>query len=255
MKNTWKVALAAVALVGTASAARADLTLDGQTGLFANPTAEIAKKGAPEVQVNYNRLSAEGEHLSDIGLGFAFSPMDKLELSANTNRTNANGEHIATSRLGLKYQFVNHADKGFDAAAGVNYGNFEGLDQWTLYAAATKGFNISHNLAPVKGTLGVRWDRFSAYGESESKGSIYGGVEVPLTRDGQFSLTGELGSKVFDYGQSTYAIGLRYHPKSSGFSVGAGYGRIANSGIGAFAGAEGVNLHNFFIQAGYTFGK
>jgi hypothetical protein len=255
MKNTWKVAVAAAALVGTASVARADLTLDGQTGLFTNPTAEIVKKGAPEVQVNYDRLSAEGEHLSDIGVGFAFSPVDKLELSANTNRISVEGEHIATSRLGLKYQFVNQADKGLDVAAGLNYGNFEGLDQWTLYAAATKGFKISHNLAPVKGTLGVRWDRFSEYTLSESKGSIYGGVEVPLTRDGRFSLTGELGSKVFDYSQSTYAIGLRYHPKSSGFSVGAGYGRIANTGIGLLASAEGVGYHNFFIQAGYTFGK
>ena len=255
MKNTWKAAVAAAALIGTASAAKADLTLDSQTGLFIYPTAEIVKKGAPEVQVNYDRLSAEGEHLNDIGVGFAFSPADKLELSANTDRISADGEHISSSRLGLKYQFVNQTDKGFDLAAGVNYGSFQIIDQWTLYGAATKGFKISHNLAPVQGTLGVRWDRFSEHSESASKASFYGGVAVPLTRDGQFSLTGELGSKVFDRGQSTYAIGLRYHPKSSGFSVGAGYGRIANSGIGLMAGAEGLNSHNFFIQAGYTFGK
>ena len=258
MKHTWKAALAVatVAMIGTAGAAKADLTLDGQTGLFANPTAEVLKKGASEVQVNYNRLSAEGEHVSDIGAGFAFSPLDKLELSANTDRLSVEGEHLSTSRLGLKYQFINQADKGFDVAAGVNYGSVYVLDQWTVYAAATKAFNLSHNRAPVKGTLGVRWDRFSEYGYSESKASVYGGAEVPLTSDGKFSLVGELGSKIFDYGQSTYAIGLRYHPQASGFSIGAGYGRIASSGIGSILAAEsGENFHNFFVQASYNFGK
>lgn len=258
MKHTWKAALAVatVAMIGTAGAAKADLTLDGQTGLFANPTAEVLKKGTSEVQVSYDRLSANGGHVSDVNAGFAFSPLDKLELSANTDRLSVGGEHISSSRLGLKYQFINQADKGYDVAAGLNYGSVFIYDQWTLYAAATKAFNLSHNRAPVKGTLGVRWDRFSAYSQSESKASVYGGVEVPLTSDGKFSLIGELGSKVFDYGQSTYAIGLRYHPQSSGFSLGAGYGRIANSGINALlVSGSGENFHNFFVQASYNFGK
>lgn len=257
MKNMWKVALAAVALVGSASVAQADLTLDGQTGLFANPTAEIVKKGAPEIQANYNRLNADGEHINSFGVGFAFSPAEKLELSAGLNRASINGYHLNDSRIGLKYQFVNQAEKGFDVAAGANYGSLvEGIDQITLFAAATKAFSFSKDRAPVKGTLGVRWDRFSLGSDSMSKGSVFAGADVPLTRDGQFSLVGEVGSKVIDQGQSTYAIGVRYRPKSSGFSAALGYGRLASSGSGAFIGAEsGQSFHNFFAQVGYTFGK
>ena len=62
MKHTWKAALAVatVAMIGTAGAAKADLTLDGQTGLFANPTAEVLKKGASEVQVKLQSAERPG---------------------------------------------------------------------------------------------------------------------------------------------------------------------------------------------------
>ncbi len=53
MKHTWKVALAVAVIAGSASVARADLTLDGQTGLFINPTAEVAQQGTGAIQGNY----------------------------------------------------------------------------------------------------------------------------------------------------------------------------------------------------------
>ncbi|MEO6909260.1 MAG: hypothetical protein ABI210_15370, partial [Abditibacteriaceae bacterium] len=55
MKHTWKAALAvaAVAMIGTAGAARADLNISGETGLILNPTAEIVQKGHPQIQANY----------------------------------------------------------------------------------------------------------------------------------------------------------------------------------------------------------
>lgn len=252
MKHTWKVAVAAAVLAGSAGVAKADLTLDGQTGLFANPTAEIVQKDAPEVALNFNRLSANGQHANGLGVGFAFQPTDKLELNAGFTRLSADGIHITDSRFGLKYQFINNTDKGLDVAAGVNYGNSVGaLDQITLFAAATKGFNVSSNRS-IKGTLGLRWDRFSAPGFSTSKASVYAGADVPLTE--KLSVIGEFGTEVVDQGSSTYAIGVRYHPNSSGFSAAIGYGRLANSGYLAYV-PSGDSFNNLFAQVGYSFGS
>lgn len=72
---------------------------------------------------------------------------------------------------------------------------------------------------------------------------IIAGVEVPVTRTGEVSLIGELGSKQYDYSKSVYAIGVRYHPKASGLSLGVGYGRPWGYG------------HALFAQVGYAFGK
>jgi hypothetical protein len=253
MKNTWKVAVAAAALIGTASVAKADLTLDGQTGLFINPTAEVATKNSPEIQVNYQRLSGYGEHVNQYGIGGAIGLADKLELNGNYERLSASGEHINDWRIGGKYQVLNQKEKGFGLAVGGGYGQIqeygEHVNHYNLFVAGTKAFNTSSNRAPVEGTLGLRWDRLSAYGESESKFSVYAGAQVPLTRTGEVSLIGEVGSKMFDGLSTPYAIGVRYQPKQSGFNIGAGFGRPS------FISQEPGLNSTFFVQAGYQFGK
>jgi len=252
MKHTWKVAVAVAVLAGSAGVAKADLTLDGQTGLFINPTAEVAAKGSPEIQANYQRLSTLNTHFNTYGIGGAIGVADKLELSGNYNRTSVEGYHDNSWRVGAKYQLLQRAEKGFDLAVGGNFGN-EGLveaeiDHYNVYVAGTKAFNSSSTRAPIEGTLGLRWDRFSAYGNNESKFSVYAGANVPLNRTGEFSLVGEVGSKIIDGGETPYSIGLRYHPSNSGFTVGAGLGRptLLNS---AFGGTS------WFAQVGYQFGK
>jgi hypothetical protein len=262
MKHTWKAALAvaAVAMIGTAGAAKAAVTLDGQTGLFINPTAEVVKQGNGELQGNYQHTSSfYGDSLKNYGIGGAYGVADKLELSANYAHYSAFSESANEWRVGAKYQLFNQREKGFDLAVGGNYANASGslvddgfngsLKHENLYVAATKGFGYSESRAPIKATLGLRWDHFSADGDSTSKASVYAGAEVPLSSDGQFSLIGEVGSKIADYASTPYAIGLRYHPKNSQFSVGAGFGRP--SYISQDPGA-GTTL---FAQVGYNFGK
>jgi len=252
MKHTWKAALAAIAVIGTAQVAKADLTLDGQTGLFLNPTAAVAAKGSPEIQANYQRLSTLGTHFNTYGIGGAIGVADKLELSGNYSRTSVEGYHDNSWRAGAKYQLLQRADKGFDLAVGGNFGNeglVEGdLDHYNVYVAGTKAFNTSSNRAPIEGTLGLRWDRFSVPGESTSKFSVYAGAQVPLTRTGEFSLVGEVGSKIIDEAETPYALGVRYQPNNSGLSVGVGFGRpnLLNSVFGGTS---------WFAQVGYQFGK
>jgi len=267
MKNTWKVALAVAVIAGSASAARADLTLDGQTGLFINPTAEVAKKGEGEVAVNYQHTNVDvlDGHINTYGIGGAAGVADKLELSGNYNKIKINSYYGDTSvndwRLGGKYQLFNQSEKGFDLAIGANYEKLDadtGDDNhYTVYLAGTKDFNTNSNRAPIQGTLGLRWDRLtypSSIADNSSKVSVYVGASVPLTRTGDFSLVGEVGTKTVEdssvsHANTPYAIGLRYHPKASGLSAGIGFGRP-----GIITQQNGIGT-SWFAQIGYAFGK
>jgi hypothetical protein len=267
MKHTWKAALAvtAVAMIGTAGTARADLTLDGQTGLFINPTAEVAKKGDAEVAVNYQRANVDifDGRISTYGIGGAVGVADKLELSANFNKLKLNSDLGDTDsndwRIGGKYQLFNQSEKGFDLAVGANYERIDGEggndNHYTAYLAGTKNFASSSTRAPIQGTLGVRWDRVTVpYSDDSSKVSVYAGANVPLTRTGDFSLVAEVGTKTLETiaGQDAstpYAIGLRYRPKASGFSAGIGFGRPSIVTQQELVGTS------WFAQIGYAFGK
>jgi hypothetical protein len=134
------------------------------------------------------------------------------------------------------------------------------IDNIRVYAAASKSFNGSSKRAPIIGTLGVRWDRYTDFSssgpdEKTSKASAFAGVEVPLTRDGALSLIGELQSKnigdpltASSDAKFPYSLGLRYHPRNQAFSIGAG---VARQGLNT----PYESQPRFFVQAGYTFGK
>jgi hypothetical protein len=253
MKHTWKAALAvaAVAMIGTAGAARADLTLDGQTGLFSNPTAEIVQKGAPEISGNYIHYSDSGYHENSYGIHGAIQAADKLELSAGYQHYSDNEDYSENDwHIGGKYQLLSQQEKGFDLAVGADYLRYNGDydndgNYYTAYLAATKAFT-NGNRAAVKGTLGLRWDKDDPNDfPSSSKASVYAGVEVPVTRTGQVRLIGELGSKRYDDSDAVWDIGVRYHPQGSGLSLGAGFGN-------PWGWEDGTT---WFAQVGYTFGK
>lgn len=257
MKHTWKVALAVAVIAGSAGVARADLTLDGQTGLFINPTAEVAKQDSGEIQADYQHIGSDYGSVNVYGVGGAYGIADKLEISGNYNYLKVSGGgsgHANDWRAGGKYQLLSQHDKGFDLAVGGNYerisqGGGSSLNHYNGYVAATKGFGYSESRAPIQATLGVRWDHYSASGMSTSRASVYAGAAVPLSSDGQFSLIGEVGSKTIDGAKTPYAVGLRYHPKSSQFSIGAGFGRP-----NIFSQESGANT-TWFAQIGYNFGK
>jgi hypothetical protein len=267
MKNTWKVAVAAAALIGTASVARADLTLSGQTGLFSNPTAEIVSKKGPEIVGEYLHNSEDGDRTNTYDINGAFQAADKLELNGGYGHDSIHYNYAGETgtanwwHIGGKYQIFNQNEKGFALAAGADYSHYHenykyysaddgsyAEKDYLLYLAATKAFTHGDRAA-VKGTLGLRWDKYDGsyndgYSQSDSKVSVYGGVEVPLTRTGQLSAIGELGSKRYDDGDTVWDLGLRYHPKNSGLSVGAGFGDPWSWGGSTW-----------FAQIGYQFGK
>jgi len=253
MKHTWKAALAVatVAMIGTAGAARADLTVDGATGLFSNPTAEIVSKSGPEISAQYLRQSDSGYHDNTLSIHGAIQAADKLELDAGYEHDNDNYNGPGNFwHIGGKYQLMNQREKGFDLAIGGDYGRYtEAHDYhanyYFAYLAATKAFANSNSRAPIKGTLGLRWDKLTDNEDTNSsKTSVYGGVEVPVTSTGEISLIGELGSKRYDDNDAVWDIGVRYHPHNSGLSLGAG--------VGNPWGFTGTTL---FAQVGYQFGK
>ena len=199
-----------------------------------------------------------GTTFKTYGVGGAAGVADKLELSANYSRLDVEGENGNVWRIGGKYQVLNQKKNGFDLALGGSYEKASGtliddifsddLTHWNAFAAATKAFNQGSSRAAVKGTLGVRWDRFSNSYGNESKASVYAGADVPLTSTGELSLVGEVGSKIIDYSGTPYAIGLRYHPKQTDFTLAAGFGKTGFL-------SQYVNKGGFFVQASYNFGK
>jgi hypothetical protein len=236
MKNTWKVAVAAVALMGSASVAKADITLSGPTGLFLNPTAQIAPKDAPEVAVDYQRYSENGFHSNAIGIAGAIQLADKLELNGGFHHFGGDSDFDQWN-IGAKYRILSQSEKGIGVAVGADYSAFTdgGGHDFDVYAAGTKAFNVNNGRTPIQGTLGVRYNDNDG---GNSKVDVFAGVAVPLTRTGEFSLIGELGTSRVDHGDSDYALGVRYHPQGSAFNVGAGIAR-----------------HTLFLQAGYQFGR
>lgn len=236
MKNAWKVAVAAAALMGSASVAKADITLSGPTGLFLNPTAQIAPRDAPEIAVDYQRYSNNGYHANDIGIAGAIQLADKLELNGGYHHLGGDSDSDQWN-IGAKYRILSPNEKGIGVAIGADYSSFTngGGHNFDVYAAGTKAFNVNSGRAPIQGTLGVRYNDNDG---GNSKVDVFAGVAVPLTRTGEFSLIGELGTSRVDHGDSEYALGVRYHPQGSAFNVGAGIAR-----------------HTLFLQAGYQFGR
>lgn len=254
----WKAVIATAAILGCTQMARADLNINGETGLFLNPTAAVVQKDRPQIQGNYYDLGSDYKD-EFFGLYGAISPANKLEISAGIDRFNSSGS-IPTSwdrngfDVGAKYQLFTQQQKGFSLAVGAGYDRGL-LNNIRVYAAASKAFNGSNRRAPVIGTLGVRWDRFDDVGlpDSSSQASVYAGLEVPVVSSGELSAIGEIQSKNTDgtFGPDekfAYAVGLRYHPKSQAFSISAG---VARQGINT----PWENNSRLFVQVGYTFGK
>lgn len=263
MKNTWKVAVtvAAAALIGTAGSARADLNLNGETGMFIYPSAQIVQKDHGEIGVNYFRIaSGGGEHLDQYGIVGAAAVADRLELNGGIGREKFSGGEdeelgsYSVSGFGLKYQLQNAAKHGYDLAIGVEHAtSFVEISDTDAYLVGTKAFATGKRHEPILATLGLRYDHLDEFiTDSENQLSVYAGAEVPLTHG--LNLVGEIGTKTFDIdgAKAPYSLGLRYSPKDKSFSVSGG---IQRSGLGTIEGFGGTSNSNFFLQAGYTFGK
>lgn len=254
MKHTYKAALAAVALMGIAQAAKADLNINGATGLILNPTAQIVAKGQPQIQANYYDSGSDWDD-KYYGVFGAVQAADKLEINGGLSKYRSDDDIWNRSgfAIGAKYQLLSEKQKGFALAIGAGHHRAFGRNT-NVYIAATKAFGAT-NRASIIGTIGARWDRFDLDSDGESsKASVFAGVQIPVTRNGELSLIGEIQSKnidsdfAADNAKIPYALGVRYQPGGQAFSVSAGLQR------------HGINTPyerkaKLFVQANYTFGK
>ena len=255
MKKTSKVLVAAALIVASASSAQADLTVNGAVGLPLNPTAQIPAEGGIRVQGNYYDL---GEDTKLYGLYAAGRAGDRLEINGGVEKVDINeafGDSQTGFAIGAKYLFTRESDApGVRIAAGVGYNDAQAKNLYA-YVVGTKYFGeLTGERVPVTGHLGLRYDRFDfedfspfLFDSKSSKASIFAGVEVPITRNGDVSFVGELQSKnsEFDGVGSPYSASVRYRPQGQGFAASVG---IQRRGFGF-----SDDSSNLFVQLGYTF--
>lgn len=269
MNKMMKAALAATLVAGAAQTARADLTLNGAVGLPLNPTAQIPLVGGVRLQANYFDLGDVEEGDDTLG-DFKFYGLHAagrvgqmpLEVSGGFERLRARADHDALEdffdefdnsglALGAKYLFTRETDPaGIRLAAGVGYSRAL-LKNVHAYVVGTKYLGaVTGDRVPVTAHIGLRWDRFKlpdAGAGDEDKStrvSVYGGVEVPITRNGDFSFVGELQSKNtdFDDAKIPFSASVRFRPRNQAFSASLG---IMRQGL--------VDDTGLFAQLGYSF--
>jgi hypothetical protein len=274
MKTTFKVAVAALAMLGTTSAARADLSQNGAVGLPLNPTAQIPLPGGVRVQANYydnGDIRFGGGNFGDtklFGLYAAGRIGNRLEINGGIERLDADPSPSSNTdelertgiAIGAKYLFTRETDPlGVRIAAGVGYSRAL-ADNIHAYVVGTKSFGrgITAGRAPITGHLGLRYDRYKYDAlnlDTESKKlSVYAGIEIPITRTGNFSFVGELQSKNHEYdgdqnlirAKAPYSASIRYRPAGQGFSASIGVQRRGYPGSSDRSG--------IFAQLGYSFG-
>jgi len=244
MKNTFKVALATLAIAGMSSAAHADLNYNGEVGLPINPTAQIPQStGGFRLQGNYYDLG--GAEVYSLGGAVRASRTSPIEINGAVNYVDGGGDDVRFS-VGAKYLFSRETDPaGVRLAAGVGYSELSGLKNARAYVVGSKSFgNPVEGKASITGHLGLRYDHFDQLNDSD-KASIFAGVEVPVTSTGDFQVIGEVGTKVIDGGKIPYSAGIRYRANQQPFGATIGVQRLG------FANNNDARL---FVQLGYTFG-
>jgi len=241
MNKTLKAALAALLVAGSASGARADLNINGAVGLPLNPTAQIPDPGGVHIQGNYYDKAGGGT--SEVyGVVGAMRIGEQIEVNGGALRlNNAGGLSKTGLAIGGKYLFTRATDPAaVRIAAGAGYSRAL-IRNTHVYVVGTKSlaglFNLQQNLT---GHLGLRYDRFKAFGSS-SKVSVYAGAEVPLSATGELSAVAEVQSKNIDGGDPPYSAGLRYRVPGKRYFVSAGVARPFDKA-------------GFFVQLGTSFG-
>jgi len=253
MKNTFKVALATLAIAGMSGAAHADLNVNGEVGLPINPTAQIPQQDGFRLQGNYYDLGSSNR-LYSLGGAIRASKTAPIEINGAVNYLDINGGGVGFS-AGAKYLFSRETDPaGVRLAAGIGYSQYDlgsTLKNARAYLVGSKSFGnpVDGSKPSIIGHLGIRYDHYELSGSNDSnKASVFAGVEVPLSGTGEFQAIGEVGSKTVDGGDVPYSVGLRYRPVQKPFGATIGIQRGAAFGAGN-------NDPKLFVQLGYTFGK
>lgn len=275
MKILVKAAIAAALVASTAQIASADLTYQGAVGLPLNPTAQIPAVNGIRVQGTYAdagdlNIGAVGKvgDFKYYGITAAGRIWKSMEINGGISKLSAKESALlapgtlnpidkAGLNIGAKYLITRETDPaGVRFAVGAGYDRAM-LKNMYVYGVATKAFgSVSEGMPSITGHLGLRYDRYDisnllpAVADSK-KVSVYGGVEVPVTRTGDFTLVGELQSKNQEWAKNTgaafpdkmpYSVSVRYRPAGKGISGSIGLQR---------QGLTGDN--GLFLQLGYTF--
>jgi len=250
VKHTFQAALAATVILGVASAAHADLTINGAVGLPLNPTAQIPQRGGARVQGNYYDMgNTGGVDFSQYGIYAAGRIASTIEINGGFSKLSSRPNSVLDQSgiaFGAKYLFSRESDPaGVRLAVGAGYDRAL-VRNTHAYVVATKYLGaVTGEKVPITGHLGLRYDRFRPGNliPNSSKASIYAGLEVPITRTGDFSFVGELQSRNNEYSRGVpYSASVRYRPKGQGFSASLG---LARQGL---TGDNGL-----FAQLGYSF--
>lgn len=237
MKMLTKVLLTATAALGLGTAAHADLTLNGASGMFLNPDARINSSLVPQIQANYNDFD---DGAKSYGLYGAIGLGGKTEIGGGVGYLKTPGDSDTGFAVNIKQSLIGVPGVGTNVAIGAGYDDIHSGNLFG-YVAATQNFGSRLTGHGLSATLGLRWDRFGKDIDS-TKASVYGGVDFAISN--KLHLIGELQSRNTKYDSpSPYAIGVRYSPLN-GFTLGAGIQRTG------WSGSDG----EFFLQAGYKFG-
>ncbi|HEX8235569.1 MAG TPA: hypothetical protein VF600_06395 [Abditibacteriaceae bacterium] len=214
-----------------------------------------------EVSIGVEKLRARGRNVynaGDFSDDVEFNDLDKAGIA-----------------VGAKYLFTRETDPlGLRIAGGAGFSQAL-LKNVHAYLVGTKSFQTGRRTITTH--LGVRYDRFKFTGnidesdgttrldipfeDTSGKVSLYGGVEVPLDRRGQWNFVGEAGTRnsEFDFKFFPNLNGKGYENSSGQLTGKFPYSlslRYANQGWSASAGVmrQGlVNDSGFFAQLGKTF--
>ena len=172
-----------------------------------------------------------------------------FELSGGVTRLSVSGADSDLSKtgiaLGVKY-LINPDSRDIRYAIG---GGYDGalLHNFRVYGVASKPFGGDAGSAPIMGHLGIRYDQFNLDdldGSNSKRVSVFAGIEYPLTRTGDLTLTGEIQSKNNDLPDAKipFSLGVNYNLANSGLTFSAGYQR---QGL--------IDDEGFYARVGYFF--
>lgn len=220
--KTW--VLGAVFASALSISASADLTRHGAVGLPLNPTAQTPGGLGVSVQANY----FNGGDAKVSGL-YAAGRVGALEISGGLEGVNGSGvfEPLddTSVAIGAKYVLTralpvpNPTGVQFAVGAGYSEAQFRNAHVYAVGSATVPFLGVGGNSSRVH--LGARYDSFDAdvpLLDGQDKGSVFAGLEVPLTRDGRLHFIGELATKNSnnERSEAPYSAGVRY--RQSGFS-------------------------------------
>jgi hypothetical protein len=217
--------------------AQADLTINGATGLILNPTTEMPAPGGVRVQAGYYILGDNfGGEFSYYGAHAAtrlrstpleiYGGVSRLDVTEEFEPGSTGNLERAGIDIGAKYLLREGRDADdYRVAVGAGYSRAFFKNRHVYIVASKPVKNFLNGRPPVTLHLGVRHDHYQSNDETSNRASIYGGVEIPINRNGTWTFVGELQSPNHDFNvakphtSQLYSYALRVRPHGKKYST------------------------------------